>query len=226
MITDINQELKLAIEANDDDPYFEACCESAKKAYDTLMEDGHSGYSIMMTATILNRLIEGKPLTAISDDPHIWKDVGLIRKDKNGLNIQSNRCLRMSSLFKEIREDGLVTYSDVERVKTYEISNPKIAWSMGLVTGIIDEMFPIVMPYYPTKPYSVYIETFLCDEDLGDYDTVGIFYGIDPEGTNFEINRFFKELPVCGMVEINKDEYEFRKNSKFIEETESVVEGV
>ena len=42
-----------------------ACYESALKAFQSLCEDGHSGFSIGMTQAILNRLINGEPLTPI-----------------------------------------------------------------------------------------------------------------------------------------------------------------
>jgi hypothetical protein len=48
-----------------------ACYESALKAYQSLMEDGHSGFSFSLTRQILNRLIDGKPLTPIEDIPEV-----------------------------------------------------------------------------------------------------------------------------------------------------------
>ena len=39
------------------------------------MRDGHSGFSIQITKSILNRLIDGKCLTPIEDTPDIWEDV-------------------------------------------------------------------------------------------------------------------------------------------------------
>lgn len=36
-----------------------ACYESALKAFESLCEDNHSGFSIRMTQAILNRLING-----------------------------------------------------------------------------------------------------------------------------------------------------------------------
>ena len=36
-----------------------ACYESALKAFNSLLDDGHSGYSIGITKQILNRLIDG-----------------------------------------------------------------------------------------------------------------------------------------------------------------------
>ena len=52
-----------------------ACYESALKAFKSLMEDGHSGYSIGFTKNILDRLIDGQPLTPITEeDFYIPKD--------------------------------------------------------------------------------------------------------------------------------------------------------
>ena len=44
-----------------------ACYDSALKAFESLCGDGHSGFSIGITKGILNRLIDGKPLTPIED---------------------------------------------------------------------------------------------------------------------------------------------------------------
>ena len=53
-----------------------ACYESALKAYKSLVEDGHSGFSIVLTKHILNRLIDCKPLTPIEDTDDIWNECG------------------------------------------------------------------------------------------------------------------------------------------------------
>lgn len=42
-----------------------ACYDSAMRAFESLLGDGHSGMSIGITKNILNRLIDGKPLTPI-----------------------------------------------------------------------------------------------------------------------------------------------------------------
>lgn len=85
-----------------------ACYESAYKAFQSLMEDGHSGMSIGFTKAILNRLIDGKPLTPIEDTPDIWNDLTDRQKDYT-----SYQCERMSSLFKDVYKDGTVKYHDV-----------------------------------------------------------------------------------------------------------------
>lgn len=77
-----------------------ACYESALKAYHSLSEDGHSGFSIGMTKYILNRLIDGKPLTSIEDTEDVWSDI----TDLSGYRgeIVNYQCKRMSSLFKYV----------------------------------------------------------------------------------------------------------------------------
>lgn len=52
-----------------------ACYESALKALKSLLEDGHSGFSIGLTKQILNRLIDGKPLIPIEDTDDNWNYV-------------------------------------------------------------------------------------------------------------------------------------------------------
>ena len=49
-----------------------ACYASALKAFESLYNDNHSGYSIKITQMILNRLIDGYPLTPIEDTNDIW----------------------------------------------------------------------------------------------------------------------------------------------------------
>ena len=167
-----------------------ACYESALKAFDSLMEDGHSGFSIGLTKHILNRLIDGKPLTPIEDTPEVWNDVGSRYGDSTRY-----QCLRMSSLFKDINPDGTVTYSDVNRfVKVININDSSSIWHSGLVDRIAGELFPITMPYMPTdKPYKVYCKDILTDPKNGDFDTVAIFYIDTPEGERVQVNRYFKE---------------------------------
>lgn len=187
-----------------------ACYESALKAFKSLMEDGHSGYSIGVTKNILVRLIEGKPLTPIEDTPDAWNECSWCTED----GAREYQCSRMSSLFKTVHKDGSVTYSDVNRVHCTYTGNPDVSWSSGHSRDIIDEMFPITMPYWPrTEGYMLYGEDFLVDPANGDYDTVGYFYAIDPDGEKIEINRYFAEKGEGPMVEIDFEEYCERKKA-------------
>ena len=195
---------------NDDWDYGCACYESALKAYKSLMSDGHSGFSIGLTKHILNRLIDGKPLTPIEDTPDIWNDI-IDRNDEEGYICF--QCRRMSSLFKYVYADGTVKYKDINNCYKVDINNPQAIYHSALVQRIIDEMFPITMPYFPGNPIKVYCEDFLTDRKNGDFDTVGIFYAIKPDGEKVEINRFFKESE-DGWDEIDEVEYNERKAIK------------
>lgn len=74
-----------------------ACYESALKAFRSLCEDGHSGFSIGLTKAILNRLIENKPLLPIEDTDDGWNKCNFERKDGS----KEYQSKRMSSLFKK-----------------------------------------------------------------------------------------------------------------------------
>ena len=191
-----------------------ACYESALKAYESLFEDGHSGMSISITKSILNRLLEGKPLTPIEDTDDAWDDDrSRIRND-----VKTLQCKRMSSLFKDVYNDGTIKYSDIDRVICVNINDPLLTYYSGLVREIIDEMFPIRMPYAPGKPFRVFCKDFLVDEKNGDFDTVGVYYatkeGIDGPET-IDIYRYFGEKN-GKFVEIDADEYQEREN-KYME---------
>ena len=187
-------ELAKIIEAKDlkegEFDYGGACYDSALKAFKSLAEDGHSGMSIKLTQQILNRLIDGKPLLPIEDREDIWNEVTRNKKD-NSIMYQ---CSRMSSLFKYVCENGKVTYSDVDRSYCFDITNPDIRYSFGLVTNIIDEMFPIIMPYSPANErIKVCCEEFLYSPDGGDFDSVGILHVDDPDNKRINVSRYFKE---------------------------------
>lgn len=191
-----------------------ACYESALKAFKSLCEDGHSGFSIKMTQAILNCLLDRQPLTPIEDTDDVWTLCTDYEDDSDVY-----QCKRMSSLFKTVYADGTVKYSDVDRLRCADIRDPHNTYSFGLVTEIIDEMFPIVLPYMPEKPIKVYCEEFLNDKKNGDFDTVGVFYALKTENgeqKKIEINRFFKESRDCksGWTEITRREYSELKNNQ------------
>ena len=152
------EEIRLA--CNIKDEYTRACYDSAIRAYKSLMKDGHSGASIHVTHGILNRLIDMKPLTEIEDVPEVWNDISMW-KSEEGI-VEQYQCKRMNSLFKDIYDDGTVKFTDVNRVSCIDIDCPIISWHCHLGDNLVDELFPIEMPYYPaTSPYKLYMEDFL-----------------------------------------------------------------
>ena len=211
------EEIRLAIASEraassgeDEWDYGVACYESAMRAFESLLQDEHSGMSIQITKSILNRLIDGKCLTPIEDTPEIWN---LVTEEAGSTEYQ---CRRMSSLFKKVDENGAVTYSDIDRVTCFDVNNPKVGWGNGRATRLINELFPITMPYMASdKPFMLFREEFLVDPEKGDYDTMAFLYVIKPDGEKVEINQYFKEDDEGQMVPIGKEEYEQRKENRY-----------
>lgn len=127
------------------------CYMSALKAYESLLDDNHSGMSWSITRNILMRLMNDQVLTPIEDTEDIWVHIF-------GTEYQ---CKRMSSLFKHINDDGSVTYSD-DRAYAF-VDGVKLPFGSGRVTEAVNSLFPIEMPYYPaTNKYKV---LFHSDDD-------------------------------------------------------------
>ena len=198
------------------DAYTEACIDSALRAYKCLINDNHSGMSMALTKDILNRLIDRKNLTPITDKDFEFKYSMYDKDYLKKRNIKSElQCHRYTSLFRTEYLDGEVKYSDVNRVICFDVNDEKhIPFSNGLATDIVDDMFPITLPYMPTKkPYKVYVEEFLTDIKNGDFDTVKYCYVYTPEYKLIYLNKYYKELN-NKWVEIDETEYEHRKGMK------------
>ena len=194
--------------------YVGECCDSAMRAFESLMNDGHSGMLIGITKNILMKLIEGEALTPIEDTPDVWSDI----VDRHDGKV-TYQCERMSSLFKDVYDDGRVEYRDVDRARGCDIYNESYYYSNGLISRYINEKYPITMPYTPpSKPYVMYSEEFLVDPDKGDYDTKGFYYLITPEGEKVTVNKFYHEFEKGEpMKEISKEKYEeFKKKANRI----------
>lgn len=164
---------------------------------------------IGFTKAILNRLIDNKPLIPIEDTDDVWNDIS----DISGLKGEevNYQCKRMPSLFKYVYADGTVEYIDVDRYHGANINCPDATYHSGLIDTVMDELYPITMPYMPAdRAFKIYTEDFLVDPSKGDYDTVGILYAITPSLERVEINRYFKETEE-GFDEIDKAEYDQRK---------------
>lgn len=176
-----------------------ACYQSALKAYESLMNDEHSGYSFSKTKNILIRLMDGNPLSPIVDEDFFINehDDGLYSSEnlkKRGLK-SVIQCPRKSSLFRYEHEDGHITYSDIDRAYCINVENERDTFHCSL-KNIIDELFPITMPYMPIREhYKVYVYTFLCDAKNGDFDHHGIQKIVTPDGREINVDDwFFKEM--------------------------------
>lgn len=195
-----------------------ACYESAYKAFKSLLEDGHSGMSIGFTKNILNRLIDGKPLSPIEDTPDIWNEVTWKGGEK-----RSYQCKRMSSLFKDVYPDGKVVYHDNNRLYCVDRNDPNgVGWHNGFISRLIHEKYPIEMPYYPaSKPMIVFCSEELSDPKNGDFDTIGVWCVLKPDGSKDDIERFFKESGES-WEEISEQEY-FKRGNRAQRSTEEKI---
>ena len=193
---------------SEDFDYGCSCYKSALKAYKSLCEDDHSGASFNFTRIILERLMEGQPLTPITDEDFEGGVSIFSDKDLASRGLKSEiQCPRMSSLFRMETLDGKVSYSDNNRAYCINIENPSDTCSSAK-DRVVDEFFPITMPYIPEKgKYKVYYQTFLTDKKNGDFDTQAILYFITPNGKRVDVNRYQTEKD-GKMVDITKEEYE------------------
>lgn len=159
--------------------------------------------SIKFTQNILNRLIDGKPLTPIDDTEDVWNECTW----SSDVECKTYQCKRMFSLFKDVYLDGTTEYHDHDRFVCVDSDDPEKSYRSGFISALMHEHFPITMPYNPSsKPYEVYVSECLVDPDNGSFDTIGILYVIKPDGEKEVIDRFFKEA-VVSYEEISKQEY-------------------
>lgn len=199
-------------ESDDKFDYGCACYASALKAFESLIGDDHSGMSIGITKGILNRLIDGKPLTPIEDEPDAWNDTWR-DEDRKCTCCQSKR---MSCLFKYVYDDGQVEYRDIDRFICKDEPSGTF-WHNSFVANILGELFPITFPYTPyNKPIIAHRTTVLVDPKLGDYDTMAIWSAETPDGKRKEVGRFFKESN-GKWLEIDKSEYMERFEKEYQE---------
>ena len=198
----------------DDDKAFDygcSCYKSALKAYKSLCNDDHSGYSWSITKNILIRLMNDQPLTPITDEDFFMNapkesfefDSDYLKKQGLKSEIQ---CPRMSSLFRREALDGTVSYHDINRAYFVNAEEPSDTYSTN--TDFLDEMFPITMPYMPENgKYKIYAQTFLTDRKNGDFDTKGLLYMDTPKGERVPLDIYLTEHE-GKMVRITKEEYE------------------
>lgn len=186
------------------------CIKSALRAYRSLCADGHSGCSISETMAFLRRMVYHLPLTPLTEDESEWNEID---EDESGKLFQSRRS---PSVFKSIGPKG-TTYSDVDRVVKLDLETG-LEWSNGWVTKMVDERFPITMPYMPSgKRFVVEGREFDSTNAIpGIYDTVLIsrIVPVDGDKEPIEINKMYKEVELgegkSELVEIDKREYNRR----------------
>lgn len=192
-----------------DNEYVNNCAKSALKAYQSLEEDGHSGFSIQITTDILNNLIKHRPLIPIKGNDDEWSYNKILSDEK--YNVYD--CIRYSSLSKYVdKETNEIKYIDHNRIKCLNINNPEYSYHSKFIKDVCDEYIdPITMPYMPeSNPYRIYTEDFATDGTPGAFDTIAIFYIKNPKGSIIDVYKYFKATD-NGYDEITRKEYDERK---------------
>lgn len=169
-----------------------SCYQSALKAYKSLMEDGHSGFSFSMTRNILKKLLDEIPLSPITDDDFFGDKYECLESDESlkARGLKSHiQCPRRSSLFREEDLEGNVKYTDIDRCYCIDAERPSNTFSSS-IDKFIDELYPITMPYTPSAtPFKVYVREWLTDKAHGDFDVVEIIGYKDPQGQWHDYNK-------------------------------------
>lgn len=146
-------EIKIRKESTDD-LYDQFCLDSALKAFKSLYEDNHSGFSIGVTRNYLNCLLNTFPLTPILESDFnasspIYRDYEYL-KEIDVKNVW--QCLRYFGLFKYEYTDGHFEYHDVMRAECFDYEDKdKVKYTSDVASNLIDKMFPVTFPYTPEK---------------------------------------------------------------------------
>lgn len=143
---------EIEIFSREQDGYGCMCAESALKAFLSLCVDGHSGFSFGVTKGLLERLMGGLPLKPI-EDKDFFDQNGMVQEDPRYLKemeLKSNlQCKRMLGLFRKEHLNGIVDYTDTNRVRGIDLEHPDIDFYSNEATEWVDRLFPITMPYFP-----------------------------------------------------------------------------
>lgn len=165
-----------------------SCYQSALKAYNSLMSDGHSVFSFSMTRDILKKLLDEIPLSPITDSDFFTDEGESIQSFETDESLRERglkshiQCPRRSSLFREEDLEGNVKYRDIDRYYCINAESPSDTFSSG-AADFIDELYPITMPYMPSStPFKVYVREWLTDETHGDFDVVEVIGYKDQQG--------------------------------------------
>ncbi len=196
---------------NDEAQYMIACYDSALRAYEKLMKDGHTGTSFAITRGILENLMHEIPLTPIEDNEIMWK---YVYSHENEAVFQHKR---MPSVFKMVnKKTGAVRFSDNDRILCKNpVGTSSAYFYNNFIKKVIDGMFPIEFPYMPTKEkYIAYVTDFLMDPANGDFDTMNLVSVKLPNGEVRPINLYYKEENGRWSL-ITQDEWIGRKKKAF-----------
>lgn len=175
-------EVELAIKDIDEEDMdrMKVIYNSALKAYESLIDDRHSGLTFSIVKSILMDLLDERPLSPIEESDDLWEEV-----EENWY-----QCKRAPYLFKVIDEKGNMTYTDLKRVEGVTTENgTNYVHYNSFTRKMIDDLYPITFPYLPLKkPYEVrYIEFIYQDVHYISFGRL-----TTPEGKHEQLYGYFK----------------------------------
>ena len=210
------REMELKCERSNNFKELNDACLAAFDAYVSLHKNitrkKHIDYAMIM----LERLLEKKPLTPISEEDE-WNCLGH-REDDNNKIYKLYVCERYSSLRKCEYEDGTVKYSDLDRVVGVDVGDPENEFNCLVLTNLVDEVLPIRLPYYPLmEKHKVYCETITLlqyPSAIRKFDFLAVKAIVEPgiEGSYVDINRYFYFPSDYEVIEISKEDFDKNKN--------------
>ena len=160
-----------------------SCYMSALKAFESLCDDGHSGYSFSVTRRILEKLLYNRPLTPITDEDFTNQTTISSRHEEY-------QCPRMSSLFKTVYEDGSVEYSDVNRAYSFDAEFPDDTFTCGFDSNFLDKLIPITLPYDGTSTkYAIKVQRFDTKDGV---EYRAILSITDPDGKVIPVDKYYR----------------------------------
>lgn len=205
-------EVKLAKKQNPDNvKYYEA----AFAAYCKVFEISYN-FNLQypgIAKSIFLQLFNDMPLTSIPGHEDDWTIVDGFDpgSEDEGSSYTIYQCKRRESLFKKVihatEHDEIVKYSDSKRYICVGINDGQI-YTGGIGEMILDEMYPISMPYMPAGKFRVYIDEFKSQNDENEVIITGVLYIRTPEGVMKPVYRYFKQdSKTNDITEIEKNEY-------------------
>ena len=195
--------------------------EAAYRSYCNFLDEYEKLKDARIIKTVFTQLLHEENLSPIVDSEDDWTLVEgfdpAVGNDNPGWSIY--QCKRRNSMFKKAAYDrktgevNEITFKDIDRAVCIDINKSDFMYTRGVGPVVLDEKFPITLPYSPCGKIRIFTEDFKYHEEYeGDLDTVGVLYFRMPDGTMKEVKRYFKEDHESKqMVEISQSEYLSRK---------------
>ncbi len=118
-----------------------------QKYRELIADNNLDGYQIGALRFLINRLTHDKPIIEITDENADWMDMSdCIGANNSEKLFQSSRC---ASVFKHVKSDGSVFYSDVDRWMCRDGHDLDNVFHSSVISRILDMKYPITLPYKP-----------------------------------------------------------------------------